>query len=193
MATQTEKLRLNIWEAEDTVTMEGFNQNNLRLEEKLGSGARELIMDVTTQEAANAVSLPMAGIDWTKYDYVYVDYLLQTAKLNGAATYVKWRINGSTADSDGLLSMEAGDRDLNLYEGCVGYHGGSTKYKLRLRFNVMGYPDNRITLVSHCYDGFYWGYSETKFSGFSTLTVAATDSTVNILEGSNFKVWGVRA
>lgn len=189
MSTKTDRLGLQLWEKEDPVTMAGFNENHQALENMLGHAAAEKLLDITISAAAAAVSIPMSGIDWSRYDRVIIDHVIGT---DDTTLGTNIRVNGSTDAGQGSVyyRYNSGDpfySDERITSTFTGAH------RRRIRFNVYRSAASPIMLFHEFEHSFGFGsWPQKTYGDMSTLVFSAASSGKLIQPGGTITVWGVR-
>jgi len=190
MATKTENLGLNIWAHEDTLQMAQFNENNQNMEDKLGYMAAEPLFETSFSANATTVSIPMSGIDWSKYDYVVMDTVVAGTDTS-YSNY--WRVNGDSSESSGQFAafVQIGS-SLSTNKSCTVFTNGTSTHR-RIIFKCYKNPARDI---SCSYDKELlqgWGqHTGVKFSAFNTFVISSSSSSGKIAKGGTVKIWGVK-
>ena len=189
MATKTDRLGLNIWQADDPVNMAGFNENHLILENAVGHAAKELIMEFTVSANADAVSVPMTGIDWGKYDTVIIDHCLTSDDtLNGLAI----RVNNTNNSEQNYVYIRYNSSDIVHSDGRIGHTFAGARMR-RMRFNVYNNAASPIALMlEHEHSIGFGSWMGKSYQEMQYLTFTPTASGKKVQRGGTVKIWGVR-
>ena len=189
MATKTDRLGLNIWQADDPVTMAGFNENHQILENAVGHAAKELIMEFTVSASAEAVSVPMTGIDWDKYDEVVIDHRLWSDDTSNGLAF---RVNNSTDTGQHYVYFRYNSGDSSHSEGRIGHTYANARLR-RMRFKVFNNAASPISLMlEHEHTIGFGSWISKTYQQMETLTISPVSTGKKVQAGGTMKIWGVR-
>ncbi len=181
---KTETLGLNRWQLSDAFLMEEMNADN----QKIDAGFKDLnvrkmeLVDLkqikTTMGGVTQIDVDVSDIDFTKYQYVFLDVNVTQA------SYV--RVNGSN-----YSCAYTGMGYSSPSSGQIAYVSANSPY--RLVFLTHGGP-NPVTLLTVGSGSFTFGFSYMfSFAALNTLNFVSTDTANKFTAGSTFRFRGVRA
>ena len=184
----TPKLGLSVWESEDMLTMDEFNQNHLALEEKLGRLAEFTLLDTTLTQSASAISVAVNVSAWAEFDYIYVDWDFSS---NHPEYITGLRLNGSNSSDQTYGCFYSDFRE--LYYGSTFMSMNCYSSINRTRFNVRKNLSNRVVVSSESDYVFSWGvYKNLTYSKIQSLTFACSQSSQVFNSGGHVRIWGVK-
>ncbi|MGI6028414.1 MAG: hypothetical protein ACOX81_03260 [Candidatus Heteroscillospira sp.] len=187
-SSQTGRLGISLWSPQDPVTMEEFNRDHQILEDKLGHQAAELILESTLESASTTVVVSLEGVDWERYDHVYLDVDLPTT--GGSDLWM--RANGSTDTKQRMVYLYIDRSGTFQTDGALGILDSRTTNRVCL--NVLGDPERFISLSYLAQNCPGWGvFLDTGFADFKNISFSvSSQSSYVISAGGTVKVWGVR-
>ena len=182
-SSQTEKLELGIWARSDPFTMDEFNSAHRTLEAKLGRLGEFEILSITTSAAVNQIDIPLSGVDWEQFSFVYIDF---DAYSPTTSNNVWLRLNGT---SNTYTWYHYTDSE---HSGAIGFCADGQVMK-RLIFPVLNTPDRKVTAILFSDEYIFHGRSTNiKFTGLETLNLVLSDEELLIPAGAKIRMWGVK-
>ncbi len=189
MSSTTPNLGLHQWASTDYVNHEDFNSDNRKIDAAFSHVNRFPIREYTTSAATSNLSIDISDIDWSEYDYVFVEVTASAASaatfavlLNTTDTTLQTKGRYITPGMESYSDTGLGQATFNPAES------GTRKHVFRLR--PFKSPGNYF-MCDTLSDIFpYWGYSTLKYSDAEALILLGGG--VSLSPGAHINIYGIK-
>ena len=195
---QSDNYQLHLWEAEDRIEMEKFNENTREIDRQLkaaNEAAANLSLMTKIKDYTPSVSgqpsqvhLDLTDIDWSQWQFVCIDVYLSKANTSGSSNTASIGFNGGS--SSGTHSV-GGSTANGFMTANIATTGTANTKPTRLMLCVMQNPANFVRGLAFC-EGNYLTYCTYGGAYSSLQKLTAGIESGGFASGTKFTVWGIQ-